>query len=156
MIDTQGLSTEQGRAFEAHCATWLGLCWGCRVKGPKRLPELGIEIDFVISTPAGRFFVECKGSWRGNRPGAQRTDTMKKALANAFLLDAARRLGGDYPPFIILASHLPEKGHASAMLDVALKSGAVAAAFEFDRDINEIERFLGYEFDETSAEWAND
>jgi hypothetical protein len=144
VIDPQASSSEQGRRFEVYCANWLVMLWACKPGGPKRLPELGIEIDFEIKCPAGVFFVECKGSWRGSRPGARRTDTMKKALANAFLLDAGRRLGGDYPPFIILASHLPERGAAAAMLDVALKSGAVAAAFEFDRDTNEMEVFLGY------------
>ena len=92
---------------------------------PFRVKELGIEIDGDIETSGGQlFWAEFKGSWQGDVPGLRRTDTVKKALANAFLVATAP---DDYPPMIILTSHLPKPGSAGAkMLQAARAAGAIA------------------------------
>ena len=87
-------------------------------EGRRRLPDLGIEIDCVAQTRDGRLvWFEYKGSFRGSTPGMLRTDTVKKAIANGALLAAL----ADHPPYVVLTSHLPERGAARAMLNAALE-----------------------------------
>ena len=77
-------------------------------KKPFPVSALGIEIDAeVVAQSGATYWAEFKGSWQGKRPGLQRTDTVKKALANAFLVSTAPT---QYPPVIILTSHLPVSG----------------------------------------------
>ena len=87
---------------------------------PVDLPD-GVEVDLVIENTQGiAFFAECKGSFR-DRPGLQRTDTLKKAIANMVLLDAV-----GVGPLLVLISHRPVDGVGVAMLRVAQQ----AAPFE--------------------------
>ena len=63
---------------------------------PFRVPALGIEIDArMVSVNGVIYWAEFKGSWQGKIPGLRRTDTVKKALANAFLVATAP---DEYPP----------------------------------------------------------
>ena len=62
---------------------------------------------------------EYKGSFQGTRPGLMRTDTLKKAIANAALLRAL----DDHPPYVVLTSHVPQAGAALAMLETSRKLG---------------------------------
>ncbi len=53
----------------------------------------GCEVDFVAGSSNSRLeYVEAKGGQRGlkKRPGAKRTDNVKKAIANAALIKAIR------------------------------------------------------------------
>lgn len=53
--------------------------------------EAGCEVDFVAYAPHMRMeYIEAKGGKAegGKRPGAQRTDNVKKAIANASLIKA--------------------------------------------------------------------
>lgn len=110
----QAAAGRQGRDYEAMCETWL-LIRHHRILTRRWLhPELEIEIDLVTEHPdLGEIWVECKGSWEsptGN--GLERTDTLKKAIANAALLrygDAERRR-----PYWLLTSHLPRPGSRGA------------------------------------------
>jgi hypothetical protein len=70
---------------------------------------VGVEVDQVATNRHGASILfEFKGSTQGKRPGMMRTDTTKKALANAFLLN---RIG--LGPLVILTSHKPKPGTAS-------------------------------------------
>jgi hypothetical protein len=82
----------------------------------------------ITSTATGReYWCEFKGSWNGTRPGMMRTDTVKKALADVLLLHVAPN---DYPPCIVLTTHLPLPGSAGQqMIDTALRSGALLDIF---------------------------
>lgn len=141
-MNFQALSSAQGHHFEEHCRFVLGTL-GYKIEGPIRLPEVGVEVDINLTGPNGQFFVECKGSWQGNRPGLLRSDTVKKAIANAALISASRLLQGrTYPPFVILTSHLPTNGASATMLDLALTNGMVMAALEINDRLG-IKRLFG-------------
>lgn len=104
----QARSSESGRRFENECASLLKAT-GWSIHQRKFLDKTGVEIDILASTPGGTLvFIECKGGEQ-DRPGAQRTDNVLKALGNALILHA----GGLYVPYIILYSAGPLPGSAS-------------------------------------------
>lgn len=119
----QSKGPEQGKAFDEQCRLilrGLGFEVGDR---PFRLREAGIEIDAEMKSPAGEvYWAEFKGSWLGQRPGSRRTDTVKKAIADAFLVHFV------HPDIkmLLLTSHLPKRdsdGHQ--MLRKTLETGAL-------------------------------
>jgi hypothetical protein len=89
------------------------------------LKDVGVEADFAYKDTVGRqFYIEAKGGEaKGNkRPGARRTDNVKKAIANGALIKA------EYPDvnFVIYFSELPKHGSSShKMLKNAIKAGYV-------------------------------
>ena len=90
----------------------------------------------MVVAPNGQtVYFEHKGSWRGKRPGMRRTDTVKKGLLTGFLLKAV----GDETPFCIMTSHLPQKGRALKMVNVALSDGALTSVTVVDTDDAEVE-----------------
>ena len=69
-------------------------------------------------------YVECKGGkpGKGKRPGAQRTDSVKKAIANGALIKAVQADA----KYVVYFSARPRSGSASdIMLDNALKHGMI-------------------------------
>lgn len=121
----QARGVRQGRQFDVQCRVVLeGLGFTVGEK-PFVVPALGVEFDAEITSRAGKvYWCEFKGSWHGNRPGLRRTDTVKKALADAFLAHLAAE---EYPPVIFLTTHVPQAGSSGArMLEVALAAGALA------------------------------
>lgn len=119
----QSKGPEQGKAFDEQCRLILrGL--GFEVgERPFRVRDAGIEIDAEMKSQGGEvYWVEFKGSWLGQRPGSRRTDTVKKAIADAFLAHFV------YPDvkMLLLTSHLPKRdsdGHQ--MLRKTLEAGAL-------------------------------
>jgi len=88
------------------------------------LKDLGIEVDFSYETSHCKVYVEAKGGERGDkkRPGAKRTDNVKKAIANGALIKAV------YPKiqYIVYFSDLPKFGSSShKMIKNAVKAGFV-------------------------------
>lgn len=83
-------------------------------------PDSGCEIDFVACGSNNKIeFVESKGGKvaDGKRPGAQRTDNVKKAIANAALVKAV----SPSTYFVVYFSAKPFTGSSSAkMIEVAL------------------------------------
>lgn len=119
MSDFQSLAGRQGRQFSDQCAIVLE-SEGFTLEGRLVLREVGVEIDEVARSRRGHVvWFEYKGSFRGRTPGMLRTDTVKKAIANGALLAAV----ADHPPYVVLTSHLPDRGAARAMLDTALRLG---------------------------------
>lgn len=113
-LNPQSLASRQGREFADECIK-LATRVGFELRDQRVVfPECGIEVDLVLENRAGvAFFAECKGSFR-DRPGLQRTDTLKKAIANMLLLDAV-----GIGPLLVLTSHRPVDGVGVAMLRVA-------------------------------------
>jgi hypothetical protein len=106
--DYQSRSPEVGTEFEICCNTIL-LDIGFQLQGKKTIHKNGVEVDQVARNRKGiPFYFEFKGSRDGPRPGLIRTDSMKKALCNAFLL---ARLS--LRPFVIMTSHKPKQYSAS-------------------------------------------
>ena len=113
-MNFQGLAVKQGREFADECIR-LAARVGFELRDQRVVfPECGVEVDLVLENRAGiAFFVECKGSFR-DRPGLQRTDTLKKAIANMVLLDAV-----GVGPLVVMTSHRPADGVGVAMLRIA-------------------------------------
>jgi hypothetical protein len=90
------------------------------------LKDLGIEVDFAYRTSSSQVYVEAKGGEAGEkkRPGAKRTDNVKKAIANGALIKS------EYPDikYIVYFSDLPKFGSSShKMMKKAIVAGYVDA-----------------------------
>lgn len=116
--DFQARASRDGRDFE-HIAERLLQAEGWTIN-ERNVLIAGIRIDLVATDPLGeRWTVECKGSWEGSRPGSKRTDTVKKAIGDAWYLSRQ-----PVPlPHLLLTSHLPERGVAHLLLSEARRAG---------------------------------
>lgn len=81
----------------------------------------GCEVDFIANSLE---FVECKGGRKGlgKRPGAKRTDNVKKAIANAALIKV------HYPNiyYVTYFSAKPKVGsYSEEMINTAIDSGII-------------------------------
>jgi hypothetical protein len=81
----------------------------------------GCEIDFLATQHAWDKieYVEAKGGLdgEGKRPGAKRTDNVKKAIANGSLI---KSLHPDIY-YVVYFSSTPSAGYASEMIETALE-----------------------------------
>jgi hypothetical protein len=87
------------------------------------MPKTGCEVDFVAvrKSDSTVWHVEAKGGDRGlgKRPGAQRTDNVKKAIANASLIKLV------YPEifYVVYFSAIPKRGsYSEQMINLALRN----------------------------------
>ena len=81
--------------------------------------NVGCEVDFRAHSDTMFEFVEAKGglSGEGKRPGAQRTDSVKKAIANGALIKTSNDLY-----YVVYFSAKPEAGsYSDNMIKTALK-----------------------------------
>lgn len=114
-MNFQALASTQGAAFDAMCRAILDDYAPSR---PFVVGSIGIEVDASV----GDVWLEFKGSARGDYPGLRRTDTVKKAIANAALASTVHD-----GPFIVMTSHLPAAGSSGErMLDAAMAVGWLA------------------------------
>jgi len=86
--------------------------------------DAGCEVDFAYDLHGVQVYVEAKGGLQGEgkRPGAKRTDNVKKAIANAALIKSL------YPDtqYIVYFSDLPKHGSSShKMLKTAVRAGFI-------------------------------
>lgn len=103
--DFQKRASAVGTVFANFCRITLESI-GFKLLGRALIDEAGIEIDEVVENRQGEpIYFEFKGSSKPPRPGMMRTDTVKKALCNAFLME---RLG--IGPYIVITSHMPAEG----------------------------------------------
>jgi hypothetical protein len=80
----------------------------------------GCEVDFRAHSTIRFEYVEAKGGDAGEnkRPGAQRTDNVKKAIANGALIKTYNSLY-----YVVYFSAKPEPGsYSDKMINVALKN----------------------------------
>ena len=119
MTDFQAAAVIQGAQYEEIVAAAL-VAMGWTVTHRHDHVD-GVEIDISATDPLGaEWWIECKGSWRGSRPGAKRTDTVKKAIADAWLLSIA----SVSKPYMLITSHLPKvDSHGHRMLTLAQEHG---------------------------------
>lgn len=111
-MNFQALASAQGAAHDAMCRAILADFDPSR---PFVVGAVGIEIDCAV----GNVWIEFKGSARGDQPGLRRTDTTKKAIANAALASTVHD-----GPFVLMTSHLPAVGSSGErMLDSAMSAG---------------------------------
>lgn len=118
----QAAATAQGKAMEAATETLLRM-HGWDITGRHQRID-GQEIDITATDPHGNeWWIECKGSWEGNRQGGKRTDTLKKAVAVGWFLSTIpnRR------PYLLVLSHRPNPGSTGdVMLQRAIDHGLFA------------------------------
>jgi len=118
-MDFQERASEDGQRFHEECVRAL-LNAGFEILEQKMtIPEVGIEIDARTANRNGiEMLWEFKGSEKGGRPGLHRTDTLKKAIANGYLL--SRWAEHDrFMPLLVMTSHMPgnKNGSPKAMSD---------------------------------------
>lgn len=125
MINFQSMSKISGDAYQDVVKLDLEDKGYTNIDKDVYILDTGCEVDFVAQNPhLGTIYVECKGGYNGDkkRPGAKRTDNVKKSIANAALIKAL------YPNYyyVIYFSSKPKEGsYSEQMLNVALKFGIV-------------------------------
>lgn len=88
------------------------------------VPGIGIEVDFFVKGNRQNQYIECKGgeAGAGKRPGAERTDNVKKAIANGALLKAV----APDAHYVVYFSAKPKSGKsAELMIQTALFAGYI-------------------------------
>jgi hypothetical protein len=125
-INFQAESKQSGDAFEEIVLEDMIRSGYKNIERHVVLNDLGIEVDFAYDSSSGKTYVEAKGGERGDkkRPGAKRTDNVKKAIANGALIKAI------YPDikYIVYFSDLPKYGSSShKMIKGAVMAGYVDA-----------------------------
>jgi hypothetical protein len=124
MINFQSESKRSGDEFESKVLTDLSR-FGCTdITKNVLIAETGCEVDFAYDFRGVQVYVEAKGGLQGEgkRPGAKRTDNVKKAIANAALIKSM------YPEtqYIVYFSDLPKYGSSShKMLKTAVRAGFI-------------------------------
>ena len=97
-----------------------------------KISEIGVNVDYIAEINGSREYGEAKGGKNGSkkRPGAQRTDNVKKAICNGALL----KFKDPNARYVIYFSAKPKEGNSS---DEMIKT-AIAAGF-----VDEV-RYLNY------------
>jgi len=112
MPNFQAQAKEQGDWFEDACIRTLQAAGFDVVDQRVRFKDAGVEVDIIVTGKADiSFYITCKGSYQGSRPGCERTDTLKKAIAEAYALHEC-----GWGPVLLLTSHLPTTESGIAML----------------------------------------
>ena len=125
MINFQSMSKISGDAYQDVVKLDLEDKGYISIEHDVYIEGTGCEVDFVASNPhLGTIYVECKGGYNGEkkRPGAKRTDNVKKSIANAALIKA---LHPEYYYVIYFSSKPKEGSYSDEMLKTALKFGIV-------------------------------
>lgn len=117
LADRQSASSRQGEAFEKTVEILLQIEGWQILERKWRHPVIDVEVDLVAKdADECEWWIECKGSWEGARKGLERTDTLKKAIANGALLSIQE----DARPFMVVTSHMPRSGAGDKWVDEAL------------------------------------
>ena len=120
----QAESKRSGDLFESQVLEDLGRFGQQNIKKNVVVKDVGCEVDFAYNFRGVQVYVEAKGGLQGEgkRPGAKRTDNVKKAIANAALIKST------YPEtqYIVYFSDLPKHGSSShKMLKTAVRAGFI-------------------------------
>lgn len=136
--DFQLLAHIQGEEFHKDCLQSLAYFGFTIVEAPLYLSDVGIELDaLTLNKNLVPMVWEFRGSWRGERPGLKRTDTVKKVVANAFLFKESF-FEYDYPgidtskivPLYVITNNIPDKGDSKKMLDVIVRKKMIEKIIE--------------------------
>jgi len=113
----QSDASRSGAIYETHVADLLTLNGWHVVNRNVTYPDVGVTIDILGATPNGVPFAgECKAGITGrDRPGLSRTDSLKKAIADAWLMS----LRDDPLPYVVFTNATPTDGTGVAMLAAA-------------------------------------
>lgn len=102
----QARSSAQGRLVQEIASEVLRSAGFDFVEERYRLRVLGVEVNLVVrDTLGGKWFCEVTGAYGSQRPGLERTDTVRKIIGSAQLLARWR-----FTPFLVLTTHRPRIG----------------------------------------------
>jgi hypothetical protein len=123
-INFQAESTASGKDFEEMVERDL-IARGYRILSTNtRIADIGVNVDYIAEKDGVVEYGEDKGGrvGKGKRPGAQRTDNVKKAICNGALLKAKN----PDSIYVIYFSAPPKEGNSShQMIETAIKAGYV-------------------------------
>jgi hypothetical protein len=120
MENFQSQSKKSGDAFEELVYADLVSRGFVNIDRNYCFEDAGCEVDFRAYSDSGFEYVEAKGgaAGEGKRPGAQRTDNVKKAIANGALIKTYNTLY-----YVVYFSAKPEPGsYSDKMINIALKN----------------------------------
>jgi|TARA_R100000005_G_C4990223_1_gene197718 hypothetical protein len=124
MTNFQSESKKSGDEFELIVEENLKSL-GYEVTGTNvKLNDIGVNVDYIAERDGVIEYGEAKGGNPGGkkRPGAQRTDNVKKAICNGALLKAVN----PNARYVIYFSARPKEGNSSdEMIKTALSAGYV-------------------------------
>lgn len=135
----QARSSKVGKAFEDECVALLERLGFVDISRHPTYPHIGVEADLVAFTAGGaEILFECKaGTAETKRPGGMAdTDNIKKAIADASLLATLK----DPVPYIVLTTHVADRGRGAAMIERALEVGLIFAVVNVRQDTDAIDR----------------
>jgi hypothetical protein len=118
-MNFQSESKKSGDEFESIVYTDLISRGFTKIDKNYVFENIGCEVDFRAHGDVFEY-VECKGGKDGDgkRPGAKRTDNVKKAIANGALIKISNTLR-----YIVYFSAKPEPGsYSDKMIKTALKN----------------------------------
>jgi hypothetical protein len=118
-MNFQSESKKSGDEFESIVYTDLISRGFTKIDKNYVFENIGCEVDFRAHGDMFEY-VECKGGKDGDgkRPGAKRTDNVKKAIANGALIKISNTLR-----YVVYFSAKPEPGsYSDKMIQVALKN----------------------------------
>ncbi len=139
-MNFQKMAKVQGAAFAKESLLALELAGFEIADTEVYISDVGITLDAVTNNKQGVAMAwEFKGSLQGSRAGLKRTDTMKKALANAVLLSLSDNYAGVFPPMCIMTSHIPTINDSERMMRTALEKGKLLAVVD-SRDGKELQK----------------
>jgi hypothetical protein len=120
MENFQSQSKKSGDAFEELVYADLVSRGFVNIDRNYCFEDAGCEVDFRAHSDNGFEYVEAKGgaAGEGKRPGAQRTDNVKKAIANGALIKTYNTLY-----YVVYFSAKPDPGsYSDKMINLALKN----------------------------------
>ena len=124
MNNFQAESSKSGNEFEELVKSAITSGGVVSIERDYYLEGIGCEVDFRVVYADRTEYIECKGGVSGGkkRPGASRTDNVKKAVANGAVIKAV------YPDYyyVVYFSAPPKLGnYADQMLQTALAYGII-------------------------------
>lgn len=108
------------------------------------IPQAGVEVDFVLTSADNIVYIEAKGGNDGDkkRPGAKRTDSVKKAIANGALIKSV--IPNAYYKVYFSSKPIPNSS-SDIMINVALKANIIDEVLYIENPL--------YSFDDLFDQW---
>ena len=132
MENFQSQSKKSGDAFEELVYSDLVNRGFTNIDRNYCFEDAGCEVDFRAHSKTTFEYVEAKGgeTGEGKRPGAQRTDNVKKAIANGALIKTYNTLY-----YVVYFSAKPEPGsYSDKMINIALKNKIIDEVRYIDQE----------------------
>jgi Holliday junction resolvase-like predicted endonuclease len=120
----QSESTSSGSEFENLVVQDINSKGYTIISKNTKIDQIGVNVDVIAEKNGEKVYFEAKGGRSGGkkRPGAKRTDNVKKAICNGALLKVK------YPnlKYVLYFSSKPKKGSSSdEMIITAISAGFV-------------------------------